>query len=96
MADLVTAVSNTIPNKTSASYEESRKVSIFVEGSSKKAEYIDGIGFFNGKGYHIKAFPKAVEKRQEYIIYLKVPCTLVGPDIDERDLPRDFQISVLP
>ena len=46
VVDLVTSMSNIIPTEIAESYKDSRKVSIFVEGSSKKAEYIDGIRFF--------------------------------------------------
>ena len=59
-----------------------------------KAEYIDGIGFLNGKGNPMKEFPKATEKRPEDMMYLKVLCNLYGPDIDEKILqePLKFQL----
>ena len=50
MADLVTSVSNAIPTETAAAYEESGTVSKVVEGAATKAEYLDDIGFLNGKG----------------------------------------------
>ena len=60
--DLVTAMSNSIPTEMVAAYEEARKVSKVVEGTSTKAEYLDDIGFMDGKGNLMKAFTKAAEK----------------------------------
>ena len=54
-----------------AAYEEARTVSKIVEGAVTKAEYLDGIGFMNGKGNPMTEFPDAAEKRLEYIMYLK-------------------------
>ena len=63
MANLVTAMSNAICTETSAAYEEARTVSKVVEGAATKADYLDGIGFINGKGNPMTSFPKAAEKR---------------------------------
>ena len=62
VADLVTAMSNDIFTETIAEYEEARKASKVVEGTSTKAEYLDDIGFMDGKGNLMKAFTKAAEK----------------------------------
>ena len=64
-------MSNTIPTETAAAYKEFRKVSKVVEGATTKGGYIYGIGFLNGKGDHMKAFPKAAEKCLEDIMYIK-------------------------
>ena len=95
VADIVTGMSNPIPTETPAAYEEARKVSNVVEGTAAKAEYLDGIGFLNGKENPMTEFTKATEKRPEDIMYLKVLCNLDGPDFYE-DPPRDFRIPVLP
>ena len=47
MANLVTAIYNTITTEAAAAYKEARTVSKVVEGAATKAEYIDGIGFLN-------------------------------------------------
>ena len=59
VADIVTDMYNAIPNETASAYGESRKVSKVVEGIDTKEEYIDGIGFLNGKGNPMKQFTKA-------------------------------------
>ena len=41
-----------------AAYEEARTVSKIVEGAVTKAEYLDGIGFMNGKINPMTAFTK--------------------------------------
>ena len=51
------------------------------------------LDFFNGKGNHIKSFPMAAEKCPEDIMYIKVPCTLDGIDIDERILQEPFRFQ---
>ena len=93
VADLVTAMSNTIPTETAAAYEEARTVSKVVEGATTKAEYLDGIGCLNGRVNPMTAFPKAAEKRPEDITYLKVLCNLDGPEIDERILQEPFEFQ---
>ena len=62
VANLVTAMSNTILNETAAAHNKARTVSKVVEGSTTKAGYLDGIVFLNVKGNPITAFPKSVEK----------------------------------
>ena len=91
VADLVTAMYNTIPTETAVAHEEERKVSKVVEGAATKSEYLDGIGFLNGKGDHMTEFTKAVKKRMENIMYLKVLCKLYGPAIDYRILLEPFE-----
>ena len=93
MADLVTAISNAIPTETVAAYKEARTVSKVVEGAATKSEYLDGIGFLNGKGNPMTAFPKATEKHPEDIVYLKVLCNLDGPAIDKRILQEPFEFQ---
>ena len=54
-----------------------------MEGAATKSEYLDGIGYLNGKGTPMTVFTKAAEKRTEDIMYLKVLCNLDGPEIDK-------------
>ena len=93
VADIVTGMSNPIPTETPAAYEEARKVSNVVEGTAAKAEYLDGIGFLNGKENPMTEFTKATEKRPEDIMYLKVLCNLDGPDFYERILQETFEFQ---
>ena len=72
VANLVTAMSNTIINETAAAHNKARTVSKVVEGAATKAEYLDGILFPNGKGNPMTEFTKAEEKTPEDIMYLKV------------------------
>ena len=67
-----------------------------MEGAATKAEYLDGIGYLNGKGNPTTAFPKAVEKRPEDIMYLKVLCNLNETEIDKRTPldPFEFQFCL--
>ena len=41
----------------------------------------------------MKAFPKAAEMRPEDIMYLKVLCTIDGPEIDERNFLEPFKFQ---
>ena len=62
VADLVTTTSYAIPTETASEYEEARKVSTVVEAAITKAEYLDDIGFLNGKGNPMTAPPNVSEK----------------------------------
>ena len=64
-----------------------------MEGAATNAEYLDGIGFLNGKGNPMKAFTKAADNFLEDIIYLKVLCNLYGPEIDEKILQDPFEFQ---
>ena len=56
--NIVTDMSNAVPTETAAAYEEARTVSKVAEGAATKAEYLDGIGFMNGKINPMTAFTK--------------------------------------
>ena len=90
VANIVTAMSNVIPTETAAEYKEARMVSNVVEGATTKSGYLNGIGFLNGKGDPMTAFPKGAEKSPEDIMYLKVLCNLDGAEIDNRILQEPF------
>ena len=89
----MTALSNAIPTETAAAYEGARTVSKVVEGAVTKADYLDGIVFLDVKGNPMTAFSKVAAKRPEDIMYLKVLCSLYGPEIDKRILQDTFEFQ---
>ena len=94
VADLATAMSTTIPNEITAAYEEAKKVYKVAEGKVTKADYLDVIGFIYGKWNPMTEFTKAARKHPEYIMYLKVLCTLDGSDIYKRILQEPFEFQL--